>query len=181
MNDDRGFQLPNLATLQFVGDERLVMLNRADFVHIWAQQAKAARGLQWGASSPVASPRIPKALTLRDCLHSLNPGKYPNKTPRRPTKQFSHHQTTNFLSPPLQLSTTSMLNTRNLVRVIPRAVPLATVPHQNFHTTTATMVKVGDSIPSLDLVEGTPGSKVNLAQELKGKGLIIGVPAAFSK
>ncbi|KAL2057623.1 hypothetical protein ABVK25_002007 [Lepraria finkii] len=42
------------------------------------------------------------------------------------------------------------------------------------------MVKVGDSIPSLDLVEGTPGSKVNLAQELKGKGLIIGVPAAFS-
>lgn len=46
MNDDRGFQLPNLAMLQFVGDERLVMLNRADFVHIWAQQAKAARGLK---------------------------------------------------------------------------------------------------------------------------------------
>ena len=42
------------------------------------------------------------------------------------------------------------------------------------------MVKVGDSIPSVELVEGTPGNKVNLANELKGKGLIIGVPAAFS-
>ena len=43
------------------------------------------------------------------------------------------------------------------------------------------MVKVGDSIPSVELVEGSPGNKVNLANELKGKGLIIGVPAAFSK
>ena len=43
------------------------------------------------------------------------------------------------------------------------------------------MVKVGDPIPSVELVEGTPGNKVNLANELKGKGLIIGVPAAFSK
>ena len=43
------------------------------------------------------------------------------------------------------------------------------------------MVKVGDPIPSVELVEGSPGNKVNLAKELKGKGLIIGVPAAFSK
>lgn len=44
------------------------------------------------------------------------------------------------------------------------------------------MVKVGDSIPSVDLVEGSPGDKVNLSKELaSGKGLIIGVPAAFSK
>ena len=43
------------------------------------------------------------------------------------------------------------------------------------------MVKVGDSIPSVELVEGSPGNKVNLAKELKGKALIIGVPAAFSK
>jgi 2-Cys peroxiredoxin 5 len=42
------------------------------------------------------------------------------------------------------------------------------------------MVKVGDSIPSIDLVEGNPGNKINLANEL-GSGLIIGVPAAFSK
>jgi 2-Cys peroxiredoxin 5 len=32
----------------------------------------------------------------------------------------------------------------------------------------------------LDLVEDSPGNKVNLANELKGKGVIIGVPAAFS-
>jgi hypothetical protein len=42
------------------------------------------------------------------------------------------------------------------------------------------MVKVGDSVPNIDLVEGNPGNKVNLSQEL-GSGLIIGVPAAFSK
>ena len=76
-----------------------------------------------------------------------------------------------------------MLNIRKLTRVIPRTTtPLATnTSRQNFHATTATMVKVGDPIPSVELVEGTPGSKVNLAKEIKGKGLIIGVPAAFSK
>ncbi|KAI9787027.1 MAG: hypothetical protein M1835_002873 [Candelina submexicana] len=43
------------------------------------------------------------------------------------------------------------------------------------------MVQVGDSLPDLDvLVESSPGNKVNLEKELKGKGLIIGVPAAFS-
>ncbi|KAE9382254.1 Redoxin [Stipitochalara longipes BDJ] len=41
------------------------------------------------------------------------------------------------------------------------------------------MVKVGDSIPSIELVEGKPDSKVDLSKEL-GSGLIIGVPAAFS-
>lgn len=44
------------------------------------------------------------------------------------------------------------------------------------------MVQVGDSIPSVELTEGNPGGKVNLATELaSGPGLIIGVPAAFSK
>jgi peroxiredoxin 5 len=43
------------------------------------------------------------------------------------------------------------------------------------------MVKIGDSVPSVDLMEGSPGNKVNLANELaSGNGLIIGVPAAFS-
>ncbi|KAI9727348.1 MAG: hypothetical protein M1828_006968 [Chrysothrix sp. TS-e1954] len=42
------------------------------------------------------------------------------------------------------------------------------------------MVKVGDSIPSVELMEGSPGDKINLAEKLKGKGMIIGVPAAFS-
>jgi 2-Cys peroxiredoxin 5 len=42
------------------------------------------------------------------------------------------------------------------------------------------MVKAGDSIPDIELTEGNPGNKVNLSKEL-GSGLIIGVPAAFSK
>ena len=43
------------------------------------------------------------------------------------------------------------------------------------------MVKVGDKIPDVDLDESSPGDKVNLSKELTGKGVIIGVPAAFSK
>ncbi|KAI4139868.1 MAG: hypothetical protein LQ340_007958 [Diploschistes diacapsis] len=43
------------------------------------------------------------------------------------------------------------------------------------------MVKAGDSIPSVELAIGAPDKKVNLSHELaSGKGLIIGVPAAFS-
>lgn len=42
------------------------------------------------------------------------------------------------------------------------------------------MVKAGDSIPDLELLEG-PETKVNLSKELaSGKGVIVGVPAAFS-
>lgn len=54
-----------------------------------------------------------------------------------------------------------------------------------FHTTSpAALVRAGDRIPDLDvLVENSPGNKVNLSKELgaKGKALIIGVPAAFSR
>ncbi|KAK5045485.1 hypothetical protein LTR84_009103 [Exophiala bonariae] len=43
------------------------------------------------------------------------------------------------------------------------------------------MVKEGDYIPDVDLFENSPRTKVNLAQELaSGKGVIVGVPAAFS-
>ncbi|MCJ1334654.1 hypothetical protein MMC10_011366 [Thelotrema lepadinum] len=43
------------------------------------------------------------------------------------------------------------------------------------------MVKAGDSIPSVELSVGAPDKKVKLSDELAtGKGLIIGVPAAFS-
>ncbi|TID24067.1 peroxiredoxin 5 atypical 2-Cys peroxiredoxin [Venturia nashicola] len=43
------------------------------------------------------------------------------------------------------------------------------------------MVKAGDSIPNISLTEKDPGDKVDLQKELaSGKGLIIGVPAAFS-
>lgn len=45
----------------------------------------------------------------------------------------------------------------------------------------AAMVKPGDSLPSAEVMENSPGNKINLAEVLKGKnGLIIGVPAAFS-
>ena len=52
---------------------------------------------------------------------------------------------------------------------------------RNFHGSAPTFVKVGDAIPNVDLVEDSPGNKVSIANELKGKGVIIGVPAAFSK
>jgi 2-Cys peroxiredoxin 5 len=53
---------------------------------------------------------------------------------------------------------------------------------RSFHTTPRAFVKVGDAIPDLNvLVEGSPGNKINMADELSiGKSLIIGVPAAFS-
>lgn len=49
-----------------------------------------------------------------------------------------------------------------------------------FSSTPAVMVKPGDAIPAVDLVEDSPGNLVNLHKELTGNGLIIGVPAAFS-
>ena len=45
-----------------------------------------------------------------------------------------------------------------------------------FHLTTPKMVKVGDSLPSIDLFETTPATKVDLSKELTGKGVILGVP-----
>ncbi|KAG0647073.1 Antioxidant enzyme [Hyphodiscus hymeniophilus] len=55
-------------------------------------------------------------------------------------------------------------------------------PARSFHNSARAFIKVGDSIPQLNvLVEDSPGNKVNLAEEIsKGKSLIIGVPAAFS-
>ena len=50
-----------------------------------------------------------------------------------------------------------------------------------FTTSLLKMVKAGDSLPNVDLTEGSPGNKVNLHSSLTGKGLIIGVPAAFSE
>ncbi|TKA71922.1 hypothetical protein B0A55_07925 [Friedmanniomyces simplex] len=43
------------------------------------------------------------------------------------------------------------------------------------------LVQVNETLPEVDLMENSPGNKVSIAKELKrGKGLIIGVPAAFS-
>ena len=51
---------------------------------------------------------------------------------------------------------------------------------RSFHPSFVKMVKVGDPIPSVELMETSPGTKVDLSKELKGKGLLIGVPAAYS-
>lgn len=70
-----------------------------------------------------------------------------------------------------------MSHSRGLLRLLPRSPIVASRP---FSTTAPAFVKAGDSIPDIDLVEASPGNKVNLAKELQGKGLVIGVPAAFS-
>lgn len=50
-----------------------------------------------------------------------------------------------------------------------------------FHATAPVFVKVGDKLPNVDLMENSPGNKVNIAEELKsGKGLVIGKPLRFS-
>lgn len=50
-----------------------------------------------------------------------------------------------------------------------------------FHSSARAFVKAGDALPKVNLVEGSPGNHVNLADTIKGKALIIGVPGAFSK
>lgn len=70
-----------------------------------------------------------------------------------------------------------MFATRRLTATVPRAFGAQSAL---FHATRPAFVKVGDAIPNVELVENSPGNKVNLAKELKGKGVIVGVPAAFS-
>uniref|UniRef100_A0A8C6R1E4 thioredoxin-dependent peroxiredoxin n=1 Tax=Nannospalax galili TaxID=1026970 RepID=A0A8C6R1E4_NANGA len=42
-------------------------------------------------------------------------------------------------------------------------------------------IKVGDTIPSVEVFEGEPGKKVNLAELFQGKkGVLFGVPGAFT-
>jgi hypothetical protein len=44
-----------------------------------------------------------------------------------------------------------------------------------FHSSAPAFVKLGDRIPNVDLMEGSPGNKVKIADELaKGRSLIIG-------
>ncbi|KAL8969404.1 MAG: hypothetical protein Q9183_002009 [Haloplaca sp. 2 TL-2023] len=73
-----------------------------------------------------------------------------------------------------------MSHARGLLRILPRSSATAPTFRRTFTTTRPAYVNVGDRVPEIELVEGSPGNKVNLAKELKGKGVIIGVPAAFS-
>lgn len=53
---------------------------------------------------------------------------------------------------------------------------------RSFHTTRPAFVKVGDELPSVELMENSPGNKVDLAREAQQvrNMILIGVPAAFS-
>lgn len=67
-----------------------------------------------------------------------------------------------------------------------RAAPLRAAPAissvSRFHTSRPLFVSKGDSLPPYDLVENSPGNKVSLVDEFTNikRGLVIGVPAAFS-
>lgn len=68
-----------------------------------------------------------------------------------------------------------------LQRSSPFLTTKTTTPARSFHVSPLNMVQTGDAVPDVELVEKSPGNKVSLAKELaSGKGLIIGVPAAFS-
>lgn len=69
-----------------------------------------------------------------------------------------------------------MFAARRLATANPRAFGVA----RAFQSSARANVKVGDAIPDIELVETSPGNKVNIAKELQGKGIIVGVPAAFS-
>lgn len=62
-------------------------------------------------------------------------------------------------------------------RRVPLARPLTATTRRLFHASAPAYVQVGDKIPDVELMEGSPGSKVNIADELRsGKGLVIGKP-----
>lgn len=72
-----------------------------------------------------------------------------------------------------------MFTARNITA---SGVRTAAISSRTFSTSRASFVRIGDKVPDLNvLAEGSPGNKVNLAEEIgAGKALIIGVPAAFS-
>jgi len=52
---------------------------------------------------------------------------------------------------------------------------------RNFHVTRMAPVAVGDKIPSVNLFENDPGTKVNLSEVCAGKKVVVfGVPGAFT-
>ncbi|KAK5124519.1 hypothetical protein LTR85_001736 [Meristemomyces frigidus] len=73
-----------------------------------------------------------------------------------------------------------MFAARRLLARPQLARPLPVAQLSAFHATARPLVQVGDAVPDIELMEDSPGNKVSIARELKGKGLIIGVPAAFS-
>lgn len=72
------------------------------------------------------------------------------------------------------------MSLRAVIRHATRARPAYAV--RAFHSTRRALVKVGDEVPDFGgLMENSPGSTVNLADEFKSSnGYIVGVPGAFS-
>jgi hypothetical protein len=80
----------------------------------------------------------------------------------------------------VQVITLVMFALRTEVRSAARHCSLrASLSH--FHSSAPRLVKIGDALPDVEVMESSPGNKVNIFTELKGKGLIIGVPAAYCK
>lgn len=88
---------------------------------------------------------------------------------------FSSHK-----APAEDPGTRAMLPAAAVGRCARRLPQLSPTRHRPFHASRPGWVAVGSPLPDVDLVEHSPGNKVNLFDEIKGKGLIIGVPAAFS-
>ncbi|XP_050308079.1 peroxiredoxin-5, mitochondrial [Anthonomus grandis grandis] len=75
----------------------------------------------------------------------------------------------------MQVSKISLLTTKSLNR------PVVSLVQRFLQTSVAKMVKVGDTLPSVDLFEDLPTNKVNLAELAKGKKIILfAVPGAFT-
>jgi len=69
------------------------------------------------------------------------------------------------------------------VRRFPALLSSSFFKHRLIHSSAVVSmpIKVGDKVPSVELFEGTPGNKVNIADACKGKkAVIFGVPGSFT-
>ncbi|XP_037719496.1 peroxiredoxin-5, mitochondrial [Drosophila subpulchrella] len=74
-----------------------------------------------------------------------------------------------------------VLSCKFLGRVVNSALPQQIISQRSLSRTAAVMVKVGDSLPSVDLFEDSPANKINTGDLVNGKKVIIfGVPGAFT-
>ena len=92
------------------------------------------------------------------------------------------YTSTHCIAPPLSQPDTRAAHqqatspSQTLIMFAARRLPLVPsyATRRLFHASAPAFVRVGDKLPDVDLVEDSPGNKVNLAKELTGKGLIIG-------
>uniref|UniRef100_B3P0D6 Peroxiredoxin-5 n=2 Tax=Drosophila erecta TaxID=7220 RepID=B3P0D6_DROER len=74
-----------------------------------------------------------------------------------------------------------VLSCKFLGRVVNSALPQQIISLRSLSRTSAAMVKVGDSLPAVDLFEDSPANKINTGDLVNGKKVIIfGVPGAFT-